>query len=52
MKAGKHPTVVVADPESAAAMFRAEGEYPSRGAWKRVSWIYKKNNLPTPMFLA
>ena len=45
-------SVVISDPDAAAAMLRAEGKYPSRMIEENVMWIYRKNNLPYSMFFS
>lgn len=45
-------TVVISDPVAAATVLRAEGKHPSRGIEENMMWIYRKNNLPLPMFFS
>ena len=45
-------TVVISDPVAAATVLRAEGKHPSRGVEENMMWIYRKNNLPLPMFFS
>lgn len=51
--AGNQLTVCISDPESAEALFRAEGQYPSRHiVEKNITWIHNKNKLPGSMFFS
>lgn len=45
-------TVIISDPIAAATVLRAEGRHPSRGIEENMMWIYRKNNLPSPMFFS
>lgn len=42
--------VWVATPETSKAVYRIEGKYPLRGIERRLTWVFKKLNLPLPMF--